>query len=119
MAIEIINFNQLIQRQSLDRFPNTLFPTNYYYIVFCIIVFLYTIQKRDKKSSSRFMDILSSTQSISILQNVCKNPALSLTRDRLSCNRLSVRLDEMALKSGLNFSDVKSRVKCSSVLGKH
>ncbi|EGG23611.1 hypothetical protein DFA_05745 [Cavenderia fasciculata] len=124
MAIEIINFNQLIQRQSLDRFPTTLFPTNYFYIAFCIIVFLYTIQKRDKKSSSRFMEILSSNQSISILEINFNNRIVKSNNSSVSLEQFcqSYLIDSITLQNNIissmnqfSPSDVQIKSKsCSS-----
>ncbi|EGG20344.1 hypothetical protein DFA_07468 [Cavenderia fasciculata] len=125
MAIEIINFNQLIQRQSsLDRFPTTLFPTNYFYIAFCIIVFLYTIQKRDKKSSSRFMEILSSNQSISILEINFNNRIVRTNNSSVSLEQFcqSYVIDSITLQNNIissmnqfSPSDVQIKSKsCSS-----
>ncbi|EGG25138.1 hypothetical protein DFA_03385 [Cavenderia fasciculata] len=56
---------------SLTRFPTSLFPSNYFYMAFCIIVLLYTVHKREKKltrSASHFMEILSLTPAITILE---------------------------------------------------
>ncbi|EGG23584.1 hypothetical protein DFA_05717 [Cavenderia fasciculata] len=113
MAIEIINFNQLIQRQSLDRFPTTLFqPT------------ISTLLFRDKKSSSRFMEILSSNQSISILEINFNNRIVKSNNSSVSLEQFcqSYLIDSITLQNNIissmnqfSPSDVQIKSKsCSS-----